>query len=104
MKQNKTHPRWEREREKAALGAGTIQSVPLHHSNSSALHLYLLFLHRLSLVIWKSFFAPNIISSTTSKNAFALKYLALPSCPVRNKVDFMIDLCMFLHKTVVLKK
>lgn len=58
-----------------------IQSGSLHCSNSSALLLYLLFLHRLSLSYVEEFSSPHIISSTASKNAFALEYPTLPYFP-----------------------
>lgn len=50
-----------------------IQSGSLHCSNSSALLLYLLFLHRLSLSYVEGLSSPHIISSTTSKKCFCFR-------------------------------
>lgn len=76
-KQNKIKPTTVegKKKKKAALGVRMIQSGSLHCSNSSALLLYLLFLHRLNLSYVEGFSSPHIISSTTSKNAFSL-------CPI----------------------
>lgn len=51
-KQNKTNHWWE----KSGFRAWTIQSGSLHCSNSLALQLYLLFLHKLSLSYVEEFF------------------------------------------------
>lgn len=85
------------EKKKAALGVWTILPASLHCLNSPALRLYLLFLRRWSLSYVEEVFPPNIISSTTSKNAFVWIYPSLPYFPVK-EISQEIYMCFYIRQ------